>query len=320
MARILVTGGCGFIGSHYIKQHLAKNASDEIVNLDKLTYAGRKENLRELDGDSNYRFIHGDVARQQDVEKAMRGCDTVINFAAESHVDRSIENAAPFLQTDVVGAYTLLEEARKQNVQKFVQISTDEVYGQILEGSFTEQSLLMPRNPYSASKAAADRIAYSFFATYNLPVVITRSSNNYGSHQFPEKLIPLFLTNLLRGKKVPVYGTGKNVRDWLFVKDNCEAIELVLKKGKNGEAYNIGGGNEKTNLEMTHFILNALGKDEDSIQFVEDRKGHDFRYSLDYEKINQELGWKPKTKLEDGLQQTIDWYKQNEWWWKPLVK
>ncbi|MFH0955540.1 MAG: dTDP-glucose 4,6-dehydratase [Candidatus Micrarchaeota archaeon] len=318
--KLLVTGGAGFIGSHYIKQHLENNPNDQIVNLDKLTYAGRLENLLEVEKNPNYSFIKGDVCDFKTVEKAITGCDAVINFAAESHVDRSIENAAPFLQTDVVGAYTLLEAARKHGIKKFVQISTDEVYGQILEGQFTEQTILMPRNPYSASKAGADRLAYSFFATYGLPVVITRSSNNYGSHQFPEKLIPLFVTNLMKKKKVPVYGTGKNIRDWLFVADNCEAIELVLKKGKNGEVYNIGGGNEKTNLEITNFILEQFGFGNEMIEYVEDRKGHDFRYSLDYSKITEELGWKPKTPLEKGLAETVNWYRQNEKWWKPLVK
>lgn len=318
--KILVTGGCGFIGSHYIKNHLASNPKDEIVNLDKLTYAGRLENLKEIEKNPNYSFVKGDICNSTDVEKAIRGCESIIHFAAESHVDRSIQSASEFIQTDVVGTYTLLEASRKSEIKKFVQISTDEVYGQILKGSFTEESLLMPRNPYSASKAAADRLAYSFFATYGLPVSITRSSNNYGSHQFPEKVIPLFVTNLLRGKKVPVYGTGKNVRDWLYVRDNCEAIELVLKKGANGEVYNIGGGNEKDNLELTRTILKQFGFGDEMIQFVEDRKGHDWRYALDYTKISEELGWKPKTPFEKGLKETVSWYKQNESWWKPLVK
>lgn len=318
--KILVTGGCGFIGSHYIKHHLHDNPDDQIVNLDKLTYAGRKENLLEVEKNPNYSFVKGDICNLKIVEKTMKGCETVINFAAESHVDRSIQSATEFIQTDVFGAYNLLEAARKFNVKKFVQISTDEVYGQILSGSFTEESLLMPRNPYSASKAGADRLAYSFFATYGLPVVITRSSNNYGSHQFPEKVIPLFVTNLIRGKKVPVYGTGKNVRDWLYVRDNCSAIELCLKNGKNGEVYNIGGGNEKTNMELTRFILEDFKVGDEMIQFVEDRKGHDLRYSLDYSKITKDLGWTPKTPLETGLRQTINWYRQNDWWWKGLVK
>lgn len=318
--KILVTGGCGFIGSHYIKHHLATHPKDEIVNLDKLTYAGRLENLKEIEKNPRYRFVKGDICDPKTVEKAMKDCEAVVHFAAESHVDRSIDSASPFIETNVKGTLLLLEAARKQDMSRVIHISTDEVYGQIMEGSFTEESLLMPRNPYSASKAGADRLAYSFFATYGLPVSITRSSNNYGSHQFPEKVIPLFVTNLIRGKKVPVYGTGKNVRDWLYVKDNCEGIETVLKKGKNGEAYNIGGGNEKDNLELTRMILAECGAGEEMIQFVEDRKGHDWRYALDYSKISEELGWKPATPFEKGLKETVQWYRQNEWWWKPLVR
>ncbi|MBU1930102.1 dTDP-glucose 4,6-dehydratase [Candidatus Micrarchaeota archaeon] len=318
--KILVTGGAGFIGSHYIKQHLKQNPQDEIVNLDKLTYAGRLENLKEIEENPNYSFQKGDICNTQDVEKAIQGCEGVVNFAAESHVDRSIQSATEFIQTDVFGAYCLLEASRKQGIKKFVQISTDEVYGQILEGQFTEESLLMPRNPYAASKAGADRLAYSFFATYGVPVVITRSSNNYGSHQFPEKVVPLFVTNLIRGKKVPLYGEGKQIRDWLFVKDNCEAIEAVLKKGKNGEVYNIGGGNEIPNIELTKTILELMEQSDSMIERVPDRLGHDFRYSLNHEKISKELDWKPKTPFEQGLRETVEWYKENENWWKPLVK
>ncbi len=318
--KVLVTGGAGFIGSCFIKQYLENHPSDFIVNLDKLTYAGRLENLKTVEKNPNYSFVKGDVCDPKAVAKAMKDCDAVVHFAAESHVDRSIENSIEFLNTNVTGTYRLLEEARKQEVSKFVQISTDEVYGQILKGSFSETDVLNPRNPYSASKTGADRLAYSFFATYGLPVVITRSSNNYGPNQFPEKLIPLFVTNLLRGKKVPVYGTGKNVRDWLHVSDNCKGIETVLEKGKNGEVYNIGGENEFTNLEITQKILAQLNKGSDMIEYVEDRKGHDFRYSLDCSKIKKELGWKPRISFEQGLKDTILWYAQNEWWWKPLVK
>lgn len=318
--KLLVTGGAGFIGSHYIKNHLQNNPKDQIVNLDKLTYAGRLENLQEVEKNPNYSFIKGDICDHATVEKAIKGCDAVVHFAAESHVDRSIENAAPFLQTDVVGTYFLLEAARKHDIKKFIQISTDEVYGQILSGSFTEESLLMPRNPYSAAKAGADRLAYSFFSTYGLPVSITRSSNNYGTHQFPEKVVPLFVTNLIRGKKVPLYGEGKQIRDWLFVRDNCQAIELVLKKGKNGEVYNIGGDHEIPNVELTAQILELMNQPDEMIQRVPDRLGHDFRYSLDFSKITRELGWKPTTPFEQGLAQTVQWYRDNEWWWKPLVK
>lgn len=317
--RLLVTGGCGFIGSHFIKDTLAARPEWEMINLDKLTYAGRKENLVEIENDPRYTFIRGDICDPVVVETAMHDVDAVINFAAESHVDRSIQDARAFIRTDVEGAFNLLDAARKNNVKKFIQISTDEVYGQIMSGSFTEQSLLMPRNPYSASKAGADRLAYSFHSTYGMHVNITRSSNNYGTHQYPEKLIPLFVTHLLQGKKVPVYGKGENVRDWLHVRDNCTALLRVLEDGKKGEVYNIGGGNEHTNMEITRTILHELRKGDEMIAYVEDRKGHDLRYSLDSRKIEHELGWKPRIPFEQGLRETIQWYVQNEKWWKPLV-
>ena len=318
--KLLVTGGAGFIGSNFIRYYLKNHPSHEIVNLDKLTYAGRKENLKQIEKNENYSFIKGDICNREIVKKAMQGCDAVINFAAESHVDRSILDATQFIKTDVLGAFTLLDEARVQNVNVFCQVSSDEVYGHILDGSFKETDALMPRNPYSASKAAADRLAYSFFATYGMDVVITRSSNNFGPHQFPEKVIPLFVTNLLQGKKVPLYGDGKNVRDWLYVIDNCEAIDLCLQKGVAGEAYNIGGGNEIENIELTRMILKALGKGEEMIEWVKDRPGHDRRYSLDCTKIKKELGWQPKHDFKKALLETIEWYKNNEWWWKPLLK
>lgn len=317
---LLVTGGSGFIGSHFIKHILSTHPEWVVTNLDKLTYAGRKENLIEIENNPRYHFLHGDISDAPTVAEAMKECDAVVHFAAESHVDRSIQNPEQFIQTDIIGTYRLLEEARKRNVKKFIQISTDEVYGQIQHGSFTEESLLMPRNPYSASKAAADRLAYSYYATYGLPVSITRSSNNYGTHQFPEKLIPLFVTNLIRGKKVPVYGEGKNIRDWLHVRDNCAGIELVLQHGKNGEVYNIGGGNERTNIELTHQLLHEMHVGEEMVSYVEDRKGHDLRYSLDSSKIQKELGWIPKVGFEQGIRETVQWYRQNEWWWKPLVR
>ena len=259
MEKILVTGGAGFIGSNFIMHMLGKKPDVAIVNLDKLTYAGNLENLKSVEKNPNYEFVKGDICDAKVVAKAMKGCDVVVNFAAESHVDRSINDPGSFIQTDVYGAYVLLEEAKKIGVEKFVQISTDEVYGSIEEGSFSETSPLNPRNPYSASKAGADRLAYSYFATYDLPVVITRSSNNFGPYQFPEKLIPLFVTNLIQGKKVPLYGDGMNVRDWLYVKDNCFAIDLVLRKGKLGEVYNIGGGNETPNIEITKMVLKEFG-------------------------------------------------------------
>ncbi len=318
--KILVTGGCGFIGSNYIRQHLEKKPQDSIVNLDKLTYAGRKENLQDIEGNGNYEFVKGDICNAGDVEKAMQGCDAVINFAAESHVDRSIANSREFAETNFFGVRVLCEQAKKQGIGKFLQVSTDEVYGQIAEGSFSESSVLRPRNPYSAAKAAGELLAMSYFETFQLPVMVTRSSNNFGPYQFPEKVIPLFVTNLLRGKKVPLYGEGLNVRDWLYVLDNCEGIAAVLEKGKPGEVYNIGGGNEVKNIELTKMILEEMGKGEDMIEHVPDRPGHDLRYSLDCSKIEGELGWKPKHEFKQALHETVEWYKDNEQWWKSLVK
>lgn len=318
--KLLVTGGCGFIGSNFVKYYLQKHPSDEIVNLDKLTYAGRLENLKEIEGNPNYSFIRGDICNREVVKKAIQDCEAVINFAAESHVDRSIADATQFIKTDVLGAFNILEEARKQELKKSLMISTDEIYGHVLEGSFKETSTLKPRNPYSASKAGADLLAQSFFATYGMNVVVTRSSNNFGPYQFPEKVIPLFVTNLLQGKKVPLYGDGTNVRDWLYVLDNCEAIDLCLQKGKAGEVYNIGGGNELQNIELTKLVLKELSKGEEMIERVKDRPGHDLRYSLDCSKIEKELGWKPKHDFKKALHETILWYKQNEWWWKPLLR
>jgi len=318
--KILVTGGCGFIGSNFVRMMLQRHSALEIVNLDKLTYAGREENLKGIESNERYSFVRGDICDAATVEKAMQDCDAVLNFAAETHVDRSIANADAFLYSNFVGVRVLLEQAKKQGVQKFVQVSTDEVYGQILKGSFNETSVLNPRNPYSAAKAAGELLAMSYFSTFGLPVVVTRSSNNYGQFQFPEKVIPLFVTNLLRGKKVPLYGEGKQMRDWLFVLDNCEAIDAVLQKGKPGEIYNVGGGNEIKNIDLTKMIIKELGKSEEMIERVPDRLGHDFRYSLDCNKIEKQLGWKPKTDFKKGLKQTIQWYVQNEWWWSPLVK
>jgi len=315
---LLVTGGAGFIGSNFIKHFFSVYPDSKIVNLDKLTYAGRLENLKEVENNKNYNFIKGDICDKKIVEKAAKNVDLIINFAAESHVDRSIKSPEDFIKTDVFGTFVLLEEARKNDLN-LIQISTDEVYGSIENGLFHEDSPLMPSSPYSASKAGADRLAFSYFKTYGLNVKITRSSNNFGPNQFPEKLIPLFITNLLEGKKVPVYGTGKNIRDWIFVKDNCDAVIKVMEKGKKGETYNIGGENEKTNLEITAFILKELVKGKDSIEFVKDRLGHDLRYALDCTKI-AELGFKPEYSFEDSLNETISWYKNNSWWWKPLKK
>lgn len=317
--RLLVTGGSGFIGSHFVRTYLNNHPTHEVVNLDALTYAGRKENLLDVEKNPRYSFVHGDICNPAVVQEAMHGCDAVVHFAAESHVDRSLEDASVFLRTNVLGTHTLLEAARKLNVPKFLNVSTDEVYGHILEGSFTEQSVLNPRNPYAASKVGGERLAYSYAETYGMHVTITRSSNNFGPYQFPEKMLPLFATNLLRGKKVPVYGDGMNVRDWLYVEDNCRGIDLVLEKGKKGDVYNIAGEHELPNIEMTRLVLREMGKGDEMIQFVEDRKGHDKRYSIDAHKI-KELGFKHSKPFETRLKETLAWYAQNEWWWKPLVK
>jgi len=321
MTKYLITGGMGFIGSNFIRYMLQKHPDARIVNLDKLTYAGNPENLKDVVKDKRnrdkYRFIKGDICNRKVVDKAMKDCDIVVHFAAESHVDRSIIDAGTFIQTDVFGTYVLLEAARRHKISRFVQISTDEVYGHILKGSFKETDALNPRNPYSASKTAADRLAHSFFTTYGLPVVITRSSNNFGPYQYPEKLIPLFVTNLIEGKKVPLYGKGKNVRDWIYVLDNCEGIDIVMRKGKLGEAYNIGGGNELTNIKITQKILDIMGKGKRWIEYVKDRPGHDLRYSLDCRKVKK-LGWGPKTDFADGIKRTVSWYIDNTSWWKKL--
>jgi len=315
----LVTGGCGFIGSNFIHYFLKKHPEDLVVNLDNLSYAGNLENLKDIESNSNYRFIKGDICDKRVVERAIDGCDVVINFAAETHVDRSIKEPSLFIQTNVYGTFTLLEAARKCGISRFIQISTDEVYGSRKKGSFSEDSPLHPNSPYAASKASADLFARAYFVTHKLPVLITRSSNNFGPYQYPEKLIPLFVTNILEGKKVPLYGKGVNVRDWLYVKDNCKAIDLVLHKGKIGEIYNIGAGNEIANLSITKTILKKMKKEEEIIEFVPDRPGHDFRYSLDTTKIRK-LGWKPEVSFEEGIEKTIRWYQQNKNWWEKLKR
>jgi len=316
--KVLVTGGAGFIGSNFVK-YAIKEKNWEIVNLDKLTYAGRKENLKEFEDNDKYSFVQGDICKREDTKKAMKDCDTVINFAAESHVDKSIEDSSVFFKTNVLGVQNMLETARAKGIEKFIQIGTDEVYGSVEKGSSTEKDLLKPRNPYSVSKTSADLLALSYYITFELPVIVTRSSNNFGPYQFPEKLIPLFVTNLLQGKKVPLYGSGMNVRDWLFVKDNCKGIAKVLEKGKDGEIYNIGGGNEKTNIEITEFILKELGFGKEMIEKVNDRQGHDKRYSLSSEKMKK-LGWKPEKKFKEAMKETISWYKENRTWWESILK
>ena len=318
MKKILVTGGAGFIGSNFIRYILDKYPDHSVTNLDKLTYCGNLDNLKDVEKNKNYRFVKGDIADEKLVDTLVKDSDTIVNFAAETHVDRSIEDPVSFVRTNVFGTYTLLEAAKKFEVERFLQISTDEVYGSILKGSFRETDPLAPNSPYSASKASGDLLARSYYITFKLPVVITRSSNNFGPYQYPEKVIPLFVSNLLDGKKVPMYGDGMNVRDWLFVIDNCEAIDMVLHNGKDGEIYNIGGGKEITNMELTSDILRLMGKDKSMIEFVTDRPGHDRRYSLDISKMRA-LGWQPRHDFKSALKLTVDWYKNNRAWWEKLV-
>ncbi len=317
--QILITGGCGFIGTNFSKYWLEKYPEDKIINLDNVTYAGNIDNLKEFENNENYSFIKGDICDKALVESIMKDIDIVFNFAAESHVDNSIKGPMIFTETNVLGTHVLLESARNNKIKRFIHISTDEVYGSIKNGSFKETDILKPNSPYSASKAAAEMIARSYNITFNLPVIITRSSNNYGPYQYPEKVIPLFVTNLIENKKVPLYGTGMNVRDWIYVVDNCEAIDFISKNGKIGEIYNIGGGNEIPNIELTKKILKEMGKDESFIDHVEDRLAHDFRYSVNCEKINK-LGWKPRFNFNNALKETIQWYKANEEWWRKLKK
>ncbi|EIE97622.1 dTDP-glucose 4,6-dehydratase [Saccharomonospora glauca] len=320
--RVLVTGGAGFIGSHYVRQALsgeyAALRDAEIVVLDKLTYAGNKSNLDPVADNPRLRFVRGDICDPAVVAEVMNGVDLVVHFAAESHVDRSILGSADFVLTNVLGTQTLLQAALDAGVGKFVHVSTDEVYGSIEQGSWPEDHALEPNSPYSASKASSDLIARSFHRTYGLPVCITRCSNNYGPYQFPEKVIPLFVTNLLDGKPVPLYGDGLNVRDWLHVDDHCRGIQLVAEKGRPGEIYNIGGGTELTNRELTERLLAAVGAGWEMVERVPDRKGHDRRYSVDITKITRELGYRPRVDFETGLADTVRWYADNRQWWEPL--
>lgn len=318
MKRYLVTGGAGFIGSNFIKYILKKYDDANVVNLDKLTYAGNLDNLTEISKDQRYKFVKGDIADDTVVKSILKkGVDFLVNFAAETHVDRSIGDPSDFIKTDVFGAYVLLENAREFGVKRFVQISTDEVYGSIPEGYATEESALMPSNPYSASKAGGDRLAYSYFATYKTPVIITRASNNFGPNQYPEKLIPLFVTNAIEDVSLPLYGDGKNIRDWLYVWDHCDAIDFVIQNGKTGEVYNIAGGNEMMNVEITNFIVDYLGKSKSIIKPVKDRLGHDRRYALSGDKLKK-LGWSPSGNFESKMRETIDWYVQHPEWWKKI--
>jgi dTDP-glucose 4,6-dehydratase len=318
MVNVLVTGGAGFIGSNFVRYALAAHADWQVTTLDKLTYAGRLENLHDVKDHARHRFVQGDVADAGVAAPLVRDANLVVHFAAETHVDRSILSAGEFITTDVFGTFVLLEAARQApDLRRFIQISTDEVYGSVPEGSSRETDELKPRNPYSASKAGADRLAYSYFATFGVPVIVTRASNNYGPYQFPEKVIPLFVTNAIDDLQVPLYGDGLNERDWLHVDDHCRAVDLLIDAGQNGEVYNVGGGNHVRNVDLTRRILELAGKGEDLIRHVPDRPGHDRRYSLDTSKL-EALGWRPVMEFDHGLAATVDWYRKNEWWWRPI--
>lgn len=316
---LLVTGGCGFIGSNFVRHVLEEHPDYTVANLDALTYAGNRENLKDVEASERYRFFHGRVEDVGVARDAIKGAAAVVHFAAESHVDRSIADAAPFIMTNVVGTQVLLDAALAGSVGRFVHVSTDEVYGALgEEGLFSETTPLCPRSPYAASKAAADLLAQAYFETHRLGVCIVRPSNNYGPYQFPEKLIPLMVTNLIEGRKVPVYGQGLNVRDWLHVLDNCRAIDTVLHEGTPGRTYNIGGDCQKRNIEVVRTVVRLMGKTESDIEFVPDRPGHDFRYALDNSRMSQELGWHPTTPFEAGIEQAVRWYREHESWWRPL--
>ncbi len=316
LRRVLVTGGAGFIGSAFVRYLLARDDAEVIV-LDKLTYAGNLANLSSVADDPRYRFIRGDIADPAAVAEAMAGCDAVVNFAAETHVDRSIMEPGAFIMTDVYGTYVLLEAARQAGVRRFVQVSTDEVYGSVEHGESVETDTLHPRSPYSASKAGGELQALAYYETYGLPTLVTRGSNTFGPYQYPEKVLPLFITNAIEDKPLPLYGDGRNVRDWLYVDDHCRGIDVVLRQGQPGEAYNIGGGNERTNIEITRRLLALLGKPESLITYVKDRPGHDRRYSLTCDKLHG-LGWWPAMPFDEGLRRTVEWYVANRQWWEPI--
>lgn len=315
--KLLITGGCGFIGSNFVRYLLKKYPDYEIMNLDKLTYAGNRENLKDIEKNKNYTFVKGDICDEAVVSKLSRGRDAVINFAAETHVDRSITDASSFVKTNVYGTYCLLEAVKKNNVPRFIQISTDEVYGSIASGKFKEADPIKPNSPYAASKASGDLLCRAYYVTYGTPVIVTRSSNNFGPYQYPEKVIPLFITNAVEDKGLPVYADGSNVRDWLYVEDNCSAIAAVLQKGETGGIYNIGGDNELSNIVLTRMILKLTGKPETLIKFVQDRPGHDKRYALSCERMRS-LGWRPGQGFEQALEKTVKWYVDNNAWWKKL--
>jgi len=314
--KLFITGGAGFIGSNYVR-HVLANSDDEVTVFDALTYAGNLSSLADVAEDSRYSFVQGDICDREAVAAAMAGHDMVVHFAAESHVDRSIVDPDTFVRTNCLGTNVMCDVARTIGVERFLHISTDEVYGSIEEGSFIETDRLGPRSPYSSSKAGSDLIALSYQETYGLPVIVTRSSNNFGPFQFPEKVIPLFVTNLLDGKKVPLYGDGLNVRDWIHVLDNCAGVDTVLRKGTIGEIYNIGGGNETTNRELTSMVLSNMGVGEEMVEYVQDRLGHDRRYSIDCSKANA-LGWRPSRNLDVAVAETVEWYRANRSWWEPM--
>jgi dTDP-glucose 4,6-dehydratase len=319
MKNLLITGGAGFIGSNFVRMMLEKYPDYHLTVYDKLTYAGNLDNLRDVQDNPRYSFVHGDIGDAALVEETLREhtIDTIVNFAAETHVDRSIQEPGSFIQTDVYGTYVLLEATRKLGLERMLQVSTDEVYGSVPEGSSTERDNYDPRSPYSASKAGGELMCHAYFETFHTPVVITRGSNNYGPYQYPEKLIPLFITNLLDGKPVPVYGDGMNVRDWIYVLDHCSGIDMVLHQGVLGEAYNVGGGNEKPNIEITKLLLELTDRGPDMITYVADRPGHDRRYSLDTSKLRA-LGWAPGHSFEESMRATVDWYRDNRWWWEKI--
>jgi dTDP-glucose 4,6-dehydratase len=316
--RLLVTGGAGFIGSNFVHKVIGNPDIQSLVVLDSLTYAGNRNNLNAVDNLKKFTFIHGDICEISLVNDITSDIDVIVHFAAESHVDRSIINPSQFVITNVLGTQNLLNAALLNNVKKFIHVSTDEVYGSITEGSWTEDFPVNPNSPYSASKASSDLIALSYFKTFDLDVRITRCSNNYGPYQFPEKVIPLFITNLIKGKQIPIYGTGENIRDWIHVNDHCLGIEKVIEYGKPGEIYNLGGGNEITNLKLAHIILDEFELSADKIEYVKDRKGHDYRYSVSCDKAIEKLGWRPNVNFHEGISETINWYKDNTKWWENL--
>ncbi|MCX6765863.1 MAG: dTDP-glucose 4,6-dehydratase [Candidatus Moranbacteria bacterium] len=318
--KLLITGGAGFIGSNFIRHLLNKYPDYQVVNLDLLTYAGNLENLRDVENDPRYGFVKGDITDEQLVNKLVKDADVIVNFAAETHVDRSILDPQNFIRSNIVGTYVLLEAARINGGKRFHHVSTDEIFGSLgpNDPPFSENTLYDPSSPYSASKAASDHLVRAYHRTYNLPVTISNCSNNYGPYQFPEKLIPLFVTNLIEGKKIPLYGDGLNVRDWLYVEDHCEAIDLIIHRGKIGETYCVGGNTEKNNKEITDKILELMGKGEEMIEYVKDRPGHDRRYAINSSKIKNELGWRLKTSFDEGIKKTIEWYKDNESWWRNI--